>query len=644
MRFMKVPLILLLILFLSLPLAVPYTALSSSFILIDARWGTAGQPYYPAPGDVDVPLTVVLQYVGSESLSRLYATLSLPEGLRNATGGSRARAYYGSAAPNMIFELTFRLKIDEDAEVGDYRIPVRIEWVTTSNSTGFEDHEFSIRLEGRPDLRVSASTEELDPGTDNLVRLEVDNVGSGKALDVVAIATASPQVAVFTNVVDLGDINPGSKAEFNLGLYVPPGLAMNVVSVTVKLLFKDGYGVPGTIVTSLSFKVSRVESARLSVSVSPQEITSGYLNDVTLTIANVGGVKVEDLEVSVTFQQPLALVGSDGKWFYDGLEPGESTSIPMRVYSTRIETSIVSTMLITLSYYDERGTFRSEVRQIGMMVSPTGRPTALDVVVEPIEVRAGETNELVAKVTCRSGPLSDVQISIASLIPQITLLSSDKYVYSSLNVNQTVKIPIKLYVSSMSSATGQIQFTITYIDPEGNLVSDSRRFGLLVRSRVDIKVTDYSVVPSTVQAGRPFSVTVTLTNLGTGAAYNVIAIPKLEGTPFSLVGSSSVFIGEVRVNTLKTFTISLYASSDAKPGKHVFKIRLSYTDNLRKNYTYDIDIQVEVTKPAMETETETPSGLFSQLPGSLSVEEVLIVLVVVVVIAVVVFLILRRRR
>jgi hypothetical protein len=111
------------------------------------------------------------------------------------------------------------------------------------------------------------------------------------------------------------------------------------------------------------------------------------------------------------------------------------------------------------------------------------------------------------------------------------------------------------------------------------------------RGIIDIKVTDFTTIPERPSPGQIFSVTVTLTNMGTITASAVTATP-VQTQNIRVFGSRSIFIGDMQVNSPTTFTVTLITSNNTSPGRYEIPIQLTYYDNLRTLYTVNISIPV----------------------------------------------------
>ncbi|MCJ7610033.1 hypothetical protein MUP00_10275, partial [Candidatus Bathyarchaeota archaeon] len=132
----------------------------------------------------------------------------------------------------------------------------------------------------------------------------------------------------------------------------------------------------------------------------------------------------------------------------------------------------------------------------------------------------------------------------------------------------------------------------------------TRSLGLLSRGVVDLKLVDYSIIPETPYPGQIFSLTVTLTNMGTIPASAVTATPNLTSA-FTIFGARSVFVGDVLVDNPVTFTLSLQVSKETGAAPLEIVVELSYLDNLRSPLSVSEVIPVSVIEKPQPPSTET---------------------------------------
>ncbi len=115
---------------------------------------------------------------------------------------------------------------------------------------------------------------------------------------------------------------------------------------------------------------------------------------------------------------------------------------------------------------------------------------------------------------------------------------------------------------------------------------------MLLRGLIQISLTDMAVIPSNPRPGSAFSITLTVTNIGTSTAYAAYAIPAIQGLPIRVFGPRSVYIGNIEPNLPTTFTVNLQLENTTDKTLEL-PIHLSYLDNLRTPYNLTLTVPIE---------------------------------------------------
>ena len=207
-------------------------------------------------------------------------------------------------------------------------------------------------------------------------------------------------------------------------------------------------------------------------------------------------------------------------------------------------------------------------------------------------------------------------------------------------------IYLSIYVPSSSGNSASLSISATYINEESGMYETLKQVkSFLLRGLIEITLTDVAVIPERPSPGQPFSITLTVTNIGTSTAYALYALPVTEGLPVKTYGTKSVYIGNLEINTPVSFTITLILTEKAKvtllkgiSGSLRIPIMLIYMDNLRTLHNKTIIIPISISN---QTVTTTPS---SGSKGIIIEYQHLAIITAVIMIAAIIFTILIRRR
>jgi len=403
----------------------------------------------------------------------------------------------------------------------------------------------------------------------------------------------------------------------------------------------------------------------LTINTSRSELQSGALNNIEVSVENNGFEPVYDVTLTVNTPGGIGLIGSDGRWSLGTIEAGKAKSIILALYIPPYQSSSVTQITFSLSYYDSTNSFKTEARALSFLIYPLGRKSPLAVQVTPSEIHTGVINNVTVRIA-NNAPydLKNLEVTVSS--PQATLLGTDNlWSFEKLQSGKYVDIPLKLYPQSATITSIQLTLSTSYYDELNILNQEARTISLLARGLIDIKVTNIAIAPETVTSGSPFSVSVTITNIGTTTAFGVSA--TIEQAPwFRIIGRQTVFIGDVQVNVPASFTMSFIALNITQPTvigsisitqrptnmtrpfnitrpsggiQPTIKVTLSYMDNLRTRHIQTLEIPITYSTTTTQTYTTRQQTQAAGFP----ISNVLVLAIAVGVSFIAGYLIARRR-
>ncbi|MEM4311657.1 MAG: hypothetical protein QXX95_04645 [Nitrososphaerales archaeon] len=568
-----------------------------NFSVLDTSWGI-NNSYEAGPGDINAPLIVSLQYFGNTNLESLNATLSLPEGFKDVKGLKKTSAYISNIPSNSIFQLTFHLNLDDNAQIGIYQIPLILNW-NTSLTKGIKDvKSLLVPLKGKVKLSLTSENRVLTPGQINEVQVQLNNIGTATAYDLSLSLVLPPQLSLLNTLPKISKLESNSKESISLQLYVAPNTALIPFSLSFTVTYKDAYGNSKTISETLGFQVKSIKPTTFQISSSTNTLNSEEINQVKLKVKNITPFKIKDLQVFLSTQIPLSLLDSDGKFFLGDLEAGHELEFPVKLYIAPTSLKVAS-ITLSFTYTDESEMSKSESRMMSFLVSIKTKLSPISLTLKPTTLIAGKVNNMTFTLSNNgSYALRSLSLTFSGL--QLTWLEPEFIQLDILKPKESINIQAKAYAPILT--TSNLQVNVKFYDENDILNQEVRNFGLLIKGIVDIRLTEYSLVPENPSVGEPFSLVGTITNLGTIPASGITVYPKLpEG--FSVLGSPSAFIGDLPINALDTFTITLTSSKSLKPGIYKIPLEVSYMDNLRNELSQLLTLNVEIKE---KTITETP--------------------------------------
>ncbi|MDC0169115.1 hypothetical protein OAI77_05720 [Candidatus Nitrosopelagicus sp.] len=299
---------------------------------LDAYFGTEGNKIEVAPGDKNVPFTVVMSNVGTQDITGIKGKLSLPAPYQSPSGRGVAMMADNDqkASAGNTFALTFFVDVSELAPIKDYSGTVDLTFSRLRESgERSENFPFTFKLTGDSIVNLRPISGPLTSILNNNVIIEISNAGSAPLnnVDIVlqndqtSVASTSSSVTNLENVIfdqthwDVGTIDPKSSVTFSLKVFVPETIKNEPLHLPMTISYYDAHGELETVT----------------------RVTDFYING--LVDPSIYGVKVIDLSGKQTVIGEILNEGnSDGLFGFVTLKPrGDSNIIESTQYIDEIE-------------------------------------------------------------------------------------------------------------------------------------------------------------------------------------------------------------------------------------------------------------------------------------------------------------------
>ena len=317
------------------PADVPQGVLRDNVISIkflDAYFGTEGNKIEVAPGDKNVPFTVVMSNVGTQDITGIKGKLSLPAAYQSPSGRGVAMMADNDqkASAGNTFALTFFVDVSELAPIKDYSGTIELNFSRLRESgERSENFSFTFKLTGDSIVNLRPISGPLTSIINNNVVIEISNAGSAPLnnVDIVlqndqtSVASTSSSVTNLENVIfdqthwDVGTIDPQSSVTFSLKVFVPETIKNEPLHLPMTISYYDAHGELETVT----------------------RVTDFYING--LVDPSIYGVKVIDLSGKQTVIGEILNEGnSDGLFGFVTLKPrGDSNIKESTQYIDEIE-------------------------------------------------------------------------------------------------------------------------------------------------------------------------------------------------------------------------------------------------------------------------------------------------------------------
>ena len=299
---------------------------------LDAYFGTEGNKIEVAPGDKNVPFTVVMSNVGTQDITGIKGKLSLPAAYQSPSGRGVAMMADNDqkASAGNTFALTFFTDVSDKAPIKDYSGTIDLTFSRLRESgERNENFAFTFKLTGDSIVNLRPISGALTSITNNDVVIEISNAGSAPLnnVDIVlqndqtSVASTSSSVTNLENVIfdqthwDVGTIDPQSSVTFSLKVFVPETIKNEPLHLPMTISYYDAHGELETVT----------------------RVTDFYING--LVDPSIYGVKVIDLSGKQTVIGEILNEGnSDGLFGFVTLKPrGDSNIKESTQYIDEIE-------------------------------------------------------------------------------------------------------------------------------------------------------------------------------------------------------------------------------------------------------------------------------------------------------------------
>jgi len=299
---------------------------------LDAYFGTEGNKIEVAPGDKNVPFTVIMSNVGTQDITGIKGKLSLPAAYQSPSGrGVDILADNDQkASAGNTFGLTFFVDVSELAPIKDYSGNIEISFSRLRESgERTEDFPFTFKLTGDSIVNLRPISGALTSIVNNQVVIEISNAGTAPLNnvdivlqnDLTSVSSQSKSITNLENVIfdqthwDVGTIQPQSSVTFSFGTFIPESIKNEPLHLPMTISYYDAHGELETVTRVADF----------------------YING--LVDPSIYGVKVIDLSGKQTVIGEILNEGnSDGLFGFVTLKPrGESNIKESTQYIDEIE-------------------------------------------------------------------------------------------------------------------------------------------------------------------------------------------------------------------------------------------------------------------------------------------------------------------
>ncbi len=216
--------------------------------------------------------------------------------------------------------------------------------------------------------------------------------------------------------------------------------------------------------------------------------------------------------------------------------------------------------------------------------------------------------------------MTDAKESSATLSSTcVTVMGSSKKYLG--NLAKDKEFAIEYAIKPSSSGTCSLTLAMEYYDASGSLTSEAVSVGIDVQPS-DVTFGIVNVDPDTLTYGSTRNLTISLKNLGTSTATDVIA--KLTLTkPFTAIKTSEEYIGNILSKETKDVTFEILVDTTSANVAYEIPLTFEYYDASGTKQTVEKSIGIQISgKPMLTVALASSDQLSKGSSGKVSIEVV----------------------
>jgi len=532
-----------LLLLLILPIS---TIISSGLNVYDVYWETPGYTAYPGQ---TAPLKVIL--INSDFyIGQISAVLELDNVPISAVDGSKEAIGLTprNVTPGRAFQVTFMLKVDEEAQDGIYNVNMKVEYTYyrhrgQASGRGRDEFVLPVRIGlSQGVLTVSYYSKPGRPGDTAAVIVTIENRGN---LPVYSLRISAYPVTSYADV-DLSQLMGVESEESGppIGLYGGQSFYYEMLE-------------PGKFV-----------SFPLLFHIAETAIPGSYPVHISVNYLGERGDQVKEIY----------------KAYVIVLAPYEK---PSKIPAPKAYLSVVNIDL------NPNPAFTGETVNLSITLANDGSTDALNtylnLMIVPEEEQQQETVEVMPGVSIPTTTTSETTTIESPFVPYE---SSNRIYIGRVGAGSTVKACFTLVVKPDAEPNVYVlPLKLEYADPMGNKYEEMHYIGVYVVRRSMVKVYDIETTPEPLAIGEAGEISGTVANIGLSDV-KAVSVSILQGQP--VIALTPTYVGDISAGQAGDFVLPV-SVGPVEPGLYNITIIVSYVDSLGVKHEEKMSIPVRVS-------------------------------------------------
>jgi len=368
--------------------------------VVETFWGTITNPMAVGPGDQNVPLSVIIQYTGSNvSVTGISIKLELFTGMYEdppftnplgdpvtyptLLGGAPTQSQTGPFNPGDVGVVQFQFNINPNITLNEpYPLMLQIMYFekdVSINPLGdliYKEYwqSFKVKVLGRPRFDVNILDGPLVVEEDSSISIRLVNNGTADANNVNVDLTLPPPLILTkgsTGHWEIEQIAVQDLYDINITAYAPRISVAGTYQLGILITWRDQSGFIQSETHSGGVVVhgnTERPTSDLKVEFSESSITGGRNNPILLRVSNNGAGNALDTRITVELPPPLILKGMDNQWYVEQLLAQSFKEFNITIYAPEAAIGFTYPVAVTMIFKDHMGIEQMELRQLGLMV------------------------------------------------------------------------------------------------------------------------------------------------------------------------------------------------------------------------------------------------------------------------------------
>lgn len=332
--------------------------------------------------------------------------------------------------------------------------------------------------------------------------------------------------------------------------------------------------------------VGAADTSIIQVSTENIYLTQGQENSIEIKLKNTGDYKCFDVEAFLTSATPGLSILSNSQKVFNSIDSDKTKKYEPEIYVDQDLPLGTYTLSLTIVYQRSGSTVPSQITvPVTLIVDEAYVPMVKYAGNVGVGVSAGVESELeYTFVNNVDQNLTDIEFTLSSSIPQITVLEGEYRLVEELTPGEAYKLETRIQVLQGTPLTSYVlTATVSYLDEDGGRHHQSYSLPLVVDSEKPSESTTVTLksidISENVTPGNEFSVDIMVEASGADA-YDVMAVLGGDMTgSISSLSPTTTWVGDVLAGEKAEISYSLLAKGDISAGQYPLTLTISYTDN-----------------------------------------------------------------